>query len=320
MASSFDRNPRRRSVRLSQELRDPWLVPLLIVVGAFLLAAVALARTGTTGQSTARPTQVRTVTTAEPASQPAVSKIVRPTPVFATSGTLRLRLPVSADTVTAIAFHQASTNHAVAMASLVPEVSLSTAARLATQKRSATSTAIPTTAAVTPASTSTSTVSASDIWSGQIIRLWRSGRSGKPDTAVDVGAVAGTPVLAPVDGTVIYVRTYKLYAKYDDFEVHIAPRDASDVEVVLIHISDVCVSPGDRVEAGITRVASVRRLSNLTSLQLAKYTTDGGNHTHVQVNRLPQPGSIWVTLPSGPAIVPFAAFAASSTPTATPAP
>jgi murein DD-endopeptidase MepM/ murein hydrolase activator NlpD len=306
------RSPRRRR-RVS---RDPWLVPLLIVVAAFLLAAVALARPGTT-----RPAELQAVATSRPTAETTIAKLVRPTPAFATCGALRLRLPVPAESVTAVAFHQSSINHAVAMASLVPEISTGAAARLAAQKRTASATVAPAApATATVAATVTATAASSDVWTGRAIRLWRSGRSGSPDTAVDVGANAGTPVFAPVDGTVVYVREYQLYGKYPDFEVHIAPTGAADVDVVLIHISDVCVAPGDKVTAGITRLASVRRLSNLTTLQLGKYTTDGGNHTHVQVNRLPRPGSIWVSLPTGAAIVPFAALVASSAPTATPAP
>jgi hypothetical protein len=277
-------------------------VPLLIVVGAFLLAAVALSR-----PATIRTAHLQAVAISQPSVDVTVATLVRQTPAFATCGALRLRLPVPVESVTAVAFHQASINHAITMTSLVPEISTGAAARLATQKRTATATA-------------TATVISSDIWDGRVIRLWRSGRSGSPDTAVDVGAKAGTAVFAPVDGTVVYVREYKLYGKYSDYEVHITPTGTDDVDVVLIHISDVCVSPGDEVTGGLTRVASVRRLSNLTTLQLGRYTTDGGNHTHVQVNRLPRPGSIWVSLPSGAAIVPFATLAASSTPTATPAP
>ncbi|MDO8916217.1 MAG: M23 family metallopeptidase [Coriobacteriia bacterium] len=339
MALLTPRKPRRRGVRQGPELRlgpshdtgmtlggggprirrrrnvsrDPWLVPLLIVVGAFLLAAVALSRPAAT-----RTAHLQAVAISQPVVDVTVAKLVRQTPAFATCGTLRLRLPVPVESVTAVAFHQASINHAITMTSLVPEISTGAAARLATQKRTATATvapAVPATATVT-----TATATPSDVWDGRAIRLWRSGRSGSPDTAVDVGAKAGTPVFAPVDGTVVYVRQYKLYNKYADYEVHITPTGTDDVDVVLIHISDVCVSPGDEVKAGLTRLASVRRLSNLTALQLGRYTTDGGNHTHVQVNRLPRPGSIWVSLPSGAAIVPFAALAASSTPTATPAP
>jgi hypothetical protein len=153
------------------------------------------------------------------------------------------------------------------------------------------------------------------VWPGKVIRLWRSGRSGKPETAVDVGAAPGTPVVSPVDGTVVYVRQYKLYAKYDDYEVHISPTGSPGMDVVLIHIANVCVEPGQVLEAGITKVATVRKLSKLTALQLADYTVDGGDHTHLQVNRTPAPGSLWISTPKGPVAVPFQGSQEQTSPT-----
>ncbi|HEX9092803.1 MAG TPA: M23 family metallopeptidase, partial [Coriobacteriia bacterium] len=144
-----------------------------------------------------------------------------------------------------------------------------------------------------------------DLWTGKVIQLWRSGRVGKPNTAVDVGAAPGTPVLAPVDGTVVYIRTYKLYAKYQDYEVHISPTEAPNADCVVIHITDVCVTPGQRVEGGLTQLAKVRLLSKYTGLQLKDYTADGGDHTHVQFNRVPKPGSLWISTPAGEKVVPF---------------
>ena len=58
---------------------------------------------------------------------------------------------------------------------------------------------------------------------GKVLRLWRPGRPGQPDTAADVGALAGAPVVAPISGTVLKVKAYKLYGKYDDVQVHIGP-------------------------------------------------------------------------------------------------
>ncbi len=283
--------------------RDPWAVPLIATIAVFLVSAAVLSNLG----GASRPDRVTVGGgTSAPVAQ-ALEKMVRPTPVFATYGTLRLHLPVPAEAVTAVAFHQSSFNTAVPMLSLAPTMDLKTASRLAAQKRAAKS-ATATPAPAEPASAAAA-VAVGDVWGGKVIRLWRSGRSGKPETAVDVGASPGTAVIAPVDGTVVYVRKYKLYSKYEDFEVHISPDGVPGVDVVLIHITGVCVAPGDKVEAGITKVACVRKLSKFTALQLADYTADGGDHTHMQVNRTPKPGSIWVSTPAGPVVVPFAGTA-----------
>jgi biotin carboxyl carrier protein len=293
--------------------RDPWAVPLVLIIAVILLAAIVLSRVGTV----VLPKRVMVAGGVTTPVTRAVQRMQLVTPVFATAGTLRLRLPVPAEAVTTVAFHQASSKNAVTMTSLVPIMELKTASRLAAQKRAAknaTSTPPPagaTAASATAASTTaasssgTPTISTGDVWGGKVIRLWRSGRTGKPETAVDVGAAPGTQVVAPVNGTVVYVRAYKLYGTIDDYEVHIAPDGQPELDVVLIHITDVCVTPGQRVEAGATVVAAVRRLSKSTSLQLAQYTADGGDHTHLQVNRTPKPGSIWVSTPGSPMAVPI---------------
>ena len=52
---------------------------------------------------------------------------------------------------------------------------------------------------------------------------------------------------------------------------------------------------GMRVVGGVTQLAKVRALSKVVSgLQLRTYTLDGGNHTHVQVNRISKPDETWV--------------------------
>jgi len=309
-----DKNLRPRP-RRRRRSNDPWVAPLLIVVAALLLAAVALASPAT-GVHVAK---IADGAAARPLGAGGTPRLLTRSPVFATYGALRVHLPVPAESVTTVAFHQAAFSHAVAMTSLVPEVSVG-AARTAAQRLRAAKAATATPDASTVESPTPLFQPGTDIWGGHVVRLWRSARSGKPNTATDVGAPPGTPVVAPVDGTVVYVRTYKLYGKYDDYEVHISPKDAPDVDVVLIHISDVCVKPGDAVEAGLTRVACVRRLSKLMSMQLAQYTADGGDHTHMQINRLPSAGHIWVSLPSGPAAMPFETSTASAAATAAAAP
>jgi murein DD-endopeptidase MepM/ murein hydrolase activator NlpD len=301
---------------------DPWQTPLIVIVALFVFAGVVFSSI----QQEPRVSHPEPVATATPAPAPIVPVLetVDQTPAFATVGSLTLHLPVPAASVTAVAFHQAALDHAAPMVSLAPEMKLAEAIRAVAARKAAVASATVNTTGAANASATTpappaALENADGTWAGQVIRLWRQGRSGKPETAVDVGAKAGTAVVSPVGGKVVHIRTYKLYGKYDDFEIHISPTTEPNLDVVIIHVSDVVVSVGDTVEAGITRVASVRNLSALTSMQIARYAGDGGNHAHLQVNRMPAPGMMWVTLPSGSKAVPYseAALWESQVPTAT---
>lgn len=123
---------------------------------------------------------------------------------------------------------------------------------------------------------------------GSVVRMWRS-RPGKPDSAADVGAPPGSNVLAPVSGQVIKIKSYKLYGKYDDYEIHIRPDGRDDIDCVMIHVTDLSVTVGARVKAGVTRVATVRKLSNVIHDQLGDYATGSGDHVHLQFNNALDP-------------------------------
>jgi len=125
---------------------------------------------------------------------------------------------------------------------------------------------------------------------GYCLRMWRSGRSGPPDTAADVGARPGTTVLAPVTGVIVRIRPYLLYGRYPDYEIHIHPDGTTGMDVVMIHLTNVSARVGDHVDAGLTPIARVRKLSDKFYDQLASYTRDGGNHVHINVNDTNMPG------------------------------
>lgn len=199
-----------------------------------------------------------------------------PTPFFARYRSLHLYLPVDPDALGAIAFHQASGDVAQPMESLLPDADMN-AARKNPGVRLVTVNA---------------TGAGPPVLEGEVLRMWRSNRKGKPDTAVDIGVPPGTPVLAPVTGTVIEVRPYRLYDKYDDYEIHIQPSGWPEIDVVLIHVDEPAVKAGDQVFGGLTRVATVRRMSDHIDHQLAGYTTDGGDHVHIQLNRVTVPGRL----------------------------
>ncbi|HET6497430.1 MAG TPA: hypothetical protein VFH17_00030 [Coriobacteriia bacterium] len=199
------------------------------------------------------------------------------TPVFATYRTLQLHLPVAVKDVTEIAFHQASGASALAMTSLLPDADPA----LADNKRGT----------GRAASGQDADAEGPSALGGQVIRMWRTNRTGPPDTAADVGARPGAPVIAPVSGTVVEVRPYLLYGEHEDIEIHIQPTGWPEIDLVMIHVTDPTVAPGDVVVGGVTRIASVRLLSDRVTHQLSEYTPDGGDHVHFQLNRVTEPGA-----------------------------
>jgi hypothetical protein len=221
-------------------------------------------------------------------------KAQQPTPFFASFRGVKLRLPVPPQCVTAVAYHQASPAGPLAISSLVGCRSIEEAARSAARKRALKTSVAPTSSVLVAESASTYE-DVNGVWTGKVLQLYRSGRVGKPNNAVDCGARPGTPVYSPVDGTVMEIRPYMLYGKYPDFEIHIKPDAWSDIDVIILHTTDPAVKLGQHVVAGLDQISHVRALSGkVPGIQLAEYTVDGGNHTHVQINRILKPGQTWV--------------------------
>lgn len=212
-------------------------------------------------------------TAAEFPTRSATSMQAAPTPVFAHLGSLLLRLPVPVSAVTEIGFHQASYTYAMHMKSNLPDANMNKAFHHGTR------------------SYSSSPLDSTGELDMTVLRMWRA-RPGKPDSAADVGALPGTPVLAPVTGTVLKVKPYQLYGRYFDYEIHIRPDGFRGEDVVLIHIDHPSVKAGDPVLGGVTQLGVVRLLSNRLHDQLADYERPGpahGDHVHIQVNNVNDP-------------------------------
>jgi biotin carboxyl carrier protein len=206
-------------------------------------------------------------------------------PLFASYKSLQLRLPVPVDQLTEVGFHQAAYNYALHMATPLPDADSQVVKASKTTSR-------------TPDQRPTGVAA---VLGGKVLRLWRS-RPGKPDSAVDVGAPAGTSVFSPVNGTITKIKPYKLYGRLDDVELHIQPDGWSDIDLVMIHITDVSVAVGDKVKAGVTPVAKIRNLHKLVHHQLGDYTVGGGDHVHFQLNNAKDPqykGLEGAVLPEG---------------------
>ena len=196
-----------------------------------------------------------------------------PTPIFASYGRIKLHLPVETKRLTEIGFHQASYPWALRMKTPLKDAKASEAKG----KRG------------TSRETSTQPTGPDAVLVGTVLRMWRS-RPGKPDTAVDVGAKPGSAVISPVTGTVVKIKSYKLYGKWADYEMHIQPDGFESIDIVMIHVADLEVKVGARVTAGVTTVAHVRKMSDKVTDQLAQYVKDGGDHVHLQVNNANYPG------------------------------
>lgn len=260
-----------RSRRPVQRRRSPY--PLMTVV----VTIVGLAAIGWMLMWDGPATEAETTpsTAAVAASVRAEEPERDPTPVFAQQGGTRIHLVIDPGDLTAVAFHQASGDLAQPMTALVPDADMVLASELH---------------AVPPVDGGDNPDD--DVWAGCVLRLWRSNRTGEPDTAADMGANPGTPVWSPVSGTVVNVRPYLLYDKYEDYEIHIRPEGREDVDVVLIHVDGVKVRAGDRVLGGVTQLASVRMMSDKINIQLAGYTANAGDHVHLQFNRIPAEGEL----------------------------
>jgi hypothetical protein len=106
--------------------------------------------------------------------------------------------------------------------------------------------------------------------------------------SVDVGATAGTSVYSPADGRIVSVQPYVISGKTYGSVIQIQPSTAPTLIVTLTNIkaSDAVVV-GKAVTAGETRLGSVIDLSTVLTQELAKYTSDAGNHAHIEVTRAP---------------------------------
>lgn len=111
------------------------------------------------------------------------------------------------------------------------------------------------------------------------------GRRTAATSAMDIAVVADTPITSLVDGTVVSVEGYRLYGRYEDTRIEIAPEGRPDLRVVIIHVTDPQVAAGARVVAGETVLAGAANHFPFRS-HIDRYVGDPpGPHVHVEVKR-----------------------------------
>ena len=201
--------------------------------------------------------------TAAAAPAPAVETAVTPEPeVLASVSNLRIQLPVAAEAVTAIGFHGAGGD----------AIALQPVGRQANE--------------------------------GVLARLWRriagSPRTGplwyrldgSSDTEVlNVGAVPGTDVYAPVTGTVVAISDYVIDGKAYGARIDLRPSDAPSVTVSLTHLrADPSLAVGSPLSAATSKLGTVVDVAAAERQALAKHARADGNNVAIEVH--PAAGSL----------------------------
>ena len=108
--------------------------------------------------------------------------------------------------------------------------------------------------------------------------------SGGETAALDVGALPGTDVYAPVDGTIVGISDYILDGRPYGSRIDIQPSAAPSLVVSLTHLSpDPALTVGSTIAASSTKVGRVVDLSGVETQALSRYTQDAGNHVAIEL-------------------------------------
>jgi murein DD-endopeptidase MepM/ murein hydrolase activator NlpD len=183
----------------------------------------------------------------------------RPVPqVIAFQDDLRIQLPVSQQSVTALGYH-GSTSSALPLDPVGRQANEGILARILHRLTGA---------------------DASGVTYYQL-----NGGSGPRTGALDVGAPAGTSVYAPVAGTVVSIRDYILDGKQYGHRIDIVPDEAPSVVVSVTRLrADPALTVGSPVTAATSKIGVVLDLSRAEKQALAGVTGDPGNHVTLEVH------------------------------------
>jgi hypothetical protein len=245
MATATPRS--RHGARLRADRRRAQARARRIAVGVVIavLAIATLALTAFDGESTPA--------VSRPAPLPVTSAPPEPQ-VLATVGNLRLESPVAEGGVTAVGFH-ASEEGALVLKPVGPQRNEGLVARLWHRITGASKSGL----------------------------AWHQ-LSGGPLRTLDVGAVAGTDVYAPADGTIVAIRDQIVSGKVVGSEIELRPGLAPSLVVSIQNVRpDPALSVGANVVAGKSKLGTVTNISRHEQQALAKYAVEGGNNVALQV-------------------------------------
>jgi hypothetical protein len=245
MATATPRN--RHAARLRADRRRAQARSRRIAVGVVIgvLAVATLALTAFDGESSP--------TVSRPAPLP-VTSAPPERQILATVGNLRLQSPVAQGGITAVGFH-GSEEGALDLKPVGPQRNEGLLARLWHRITGASKTGL----------------------------AWYQ-LSGGPLRTLDVGAVAGTDVYSPVDGTVVAIRDQIVSGKVVGTEIELRPASAPSLVVSIQNVRpDPVLSVGANVSAGSSKLGTVTPISRFEEQALGRYAAEGGNNVALQV-------------------------------------
>ncbi len=194
---------------------------------------------------------------------PAAATGVPPEPqVLATVGNLQIKLPVAGDAVTAIGFH-GEDGGAMELRPVGRQVNEGLLARL--WRRIA--------------------------GSPKGGPMWFQLEGGPGTQVLDVGAVPGTDVYAPVDGTVVSISDFVIDGKVFGSRIDVRPGAAPSLIVSLTHLEpDPSLAVGSPVLASSSKLGTVVDVAAIERQALAKHARARGNNVAIDVH--PAAGSL----------------------------
>jgi hypothetical protein len=178
--------------------------------------------------------------------------------VIALEGALRVQLPVAQSRLTKIGYH-ATGDGAVALQPVGSQANPGTLTRLARHV----------------------------FGGGGAGARWYQlpGGEGPGTAALDIGAMPGTDVYSPVDGTLIGLTPYIVNGRRYGSEIEIQPTGAPGFVVAVTHVKpDPSLTVGSSVAAGTSKLGILLDFSKVEEQALARFTQDAGNHVEIEVH------------------------------------
>jgi hypothetical protein len=195
--------------------------------------------------------------TAVASTRPVVGTVLPLAQIVATTGPLRLQLPIAQARVTAVGYHGAG-DGTLRLAPLGTRGNKGWLGRLRDRI----------------------------FGSGGDSLVWYqlSGGDGPSTSSLDVGAAAGTDVFSPVDGTIVGIQEVVIDQRKHGVRIDIQPTSAPSLIVSVSGLrADPALTVGSAVVAAKTRVGTLLDLAKVERMALAGYTQDAGNHVSLVV-------------------------------------